>query len=194
MKHIVLTGGGTAGHVTPNIALIPKLRELGYKISYIGSYEGIEKKLIEELGIPYYGISSGKLRRYFDLKNFSDPFRVLKGFSQARKILKELKPDVVFSKGGFVTVPVVIAAKRLKIPALIHESDMTPGLANKLCLSSASRICCNFPETVANLPEMRKTVVNSVVSLLTNRYLWLSVVVWELLLSMIMSARSSLNF
>ena len=90
MKHIVLTGGGTAGHVTPNIALIPKLRELGYKISYIGSYEGIEKKLIEELGIPYYGISSGKLRRYFDLKNFSDPFRVLKGFSQARKILKEL--------------------------------------------------------------------------------------------------------
>ena len=152
MKHIVLTGGGTAGHVTPNIALIPKLRELGYKISYIGSYEGIEKKLIEELGIPYYGISSGKLRRYFDLKNFSDPFRVLKGFSQARKILKELKPDVVFSKGGFVTVPVVIAAKRLKIPALIHESDMTPGLANKLCLSSASIICCNFPETVANLP------------------------------------------
>ena len=150
MKHIVLTGGGTAGHVTPNIALIPKLRELGYKISYIGSYEGIEKKLIEELGIPYYGISSGKLRRYFDLKNFSDPFRVLKGFSQARKILKELKPDVVFSKGGFVTVPVVIAAKRLKIPALIH--DMTPGLANKLCLSSASKICCNFPETVANLP------------------------------------------
>ena len=152
MKHIVLTGGGTAGHVTPNIALIPRLKELGYTISYIGSYEGIEKKLIEELGIPYYGISSGKLRRYFDLKNFSDPFRVLKGFSQARKILKDLKPDVVFSKGGFVTVPVVIAAKRLKIPALIHESDMTPGLANKLCLSSASRICCNFPETVANLP------------------------------------------
>ena len=153
MKHIVLTGGGTAGHVTPNIALIPRLKELGYKISYIGSYEGIEKKLIEELGIPYYGISSGKLRRYFDLKNFSDPFRVLKGFSQARKLLKELKPDVVFSKGGFVTVPVVIAAKRCKIPALIHESDMTPGLANKLCLSSASKICCNFPETVNSLPK-----------------------------------------
>ena len=153
MKHIVLTGGGTAGHVTPNIALIPRLKELGYKISYIGSYEGIEKKLIEELGIPYYGISSGKLRRYFDLKNFSDPFRVLKGFSQARKLLKELKPDVVFSKGGFVTVPVVIAAKRCKIPALIHESDMTPGLANKLCLSSASKICCNFPETVYSLPK-----------------------------------------
>ena len=153
MKHIVLTGGGTAGHVTPNIALIPKLREMGYTISYIGSYEGIEKKLIEELGIPYYGISSGKLRRYFDLKNFSDPFRVLKGFCQAKKLLTQLKPDVVFSKGGFVTVPVVIAAKKCKIPAVIHESDMTPGLANKLCLSSAAKICCNFPETVNSLPK-----------------------------------------
>lgn len=153
MKHIVLTGGGTAGHVTPNIALIPRLKELGYQISYIGSYEGIEKKLIEELGIPYYGISSGKLRRYFDLKNFSDPFRVLKGFGQARKLLKELKPDVVFSKGGFVTVPVVIATKKCRIPAIIHESDMTPGLANKLCLSSAAKICCNFPETVNSLPK-----------------------------------------
>ena len=161
MKHIVLTGGGTAGHVTPNIALIPRLQELGYKISYIGSYEGIEKKLIEELSIPYYGISSGKLRRYFDLKNFSDPFRVLKGFSQARKILKQLKPDVVFSKGGFVTVPVVIAASRLKIPALIHESDMTPGLANKLCLSSATKICCNFPETVSNLPANKAVLTGT---------------------------------
>ena len=108
MKHIILTGGGTAGHVTPNIALIPALKEKGYEISYIGSYDGIEKKLIEELGIPYYGISSGKLRRYFDIKNFSDPFRVLKGYSQAKKLLKQLKPDVIFSKGGFVTVPVVI--------------------------------------------------------------------------------------
>lgn len=153
MKHIVLTGGGTAGHVTPNIALIPKLKEMGYTISYIGSYEGIEKKLIEELGIPYYGIASGKLRRYFDLKNFSDPFRVLKGFGQAKKLMKQLKPDVVFSKGGFVTVPVVIAAKKCKIPAVIHESDMTPGLANKLCLSSAAKICCNFPETVNSLPK-----------------------------------------
>lgn len=153
MKHIVLTGGGTAGHVTPNIALIPALKEAGYQISYIGSYDGIEKKLIEELGIPYYGISSGKLRRYFDVKNFTDPFRVLKGFHEAKKLLKQLKPDVVFSKGGFVTVPVVIAAKKRKIPAIIHESDMTPGLANKLCLSSASKICCNFPETVKSLPQ-----------------------------------------
>lgn len=153
MKHIILTGGGTAGHVTPNIALIPALKEKGYEISYIGSYDGIEKKLIEEMGIPYYGIASGKLRRYFDIKNFSDPFRVLKGYRQAKKLLKQLKPDVVFSKGGFVTVPVVIAANRRHIPALIHESDMTPGLANKLCLSSASKICCNFPETVNSLPK-----------------------------------------
>ena len=153
MKHIVLTGGGTAGHVTPNIALIPTLKDAGYQISYIGSYNGIERKLIEELGIPYYGISSGKLRRYFDPKNFSDPFRVLKGFHEAKKLLKQLKPDVVFSKGGFVTVPVVIAAKRCKIPAIIHESDMTPGLANKLCIPSAVKVCCNFPETVNSLPK-----------------------------------------
>ena len=153
MKHIVLTGGGTAGHVTPNIALIPRLQELGYQISYIGSYNGIEKKLIEEMKIPYYGISSGKLRRYFDVKNFTDPFRVLKGFSEARKLMKELSPDIVFSKGGFVTVPVVLAAKKCKIPAIIHESDMTPGLANKLCIPSAAKVCCNFPETVSCLPE-----------------------------------------
>ena len=153
MKHIVLTGGGTAGHVTPNIAMIPRLKDLGYKISYIVSYEGIEKKLIEELGIPYYGISSGKLRRYFDVKNFTDPFRVLKGFMEAKKLMKELKPDVVFSKGGFVTVPVVIAASRRKIPTFIHESDMTPGLANKICIPFATKVCCNFPETISNLPK-----------------------------------------
>ncbi|MGN0399727.1 MAG: undecaprenyldiphospho-muramoylpentapeptide beta-N-acetylglucosaminyltransferase [Blautia sp.] len=152
MKHIILTGGGTAGHVTPNIAMIPRLRELGYTISYIGSYEGIEKKLIEEMGIPYYGISSGKLRRYFDLKNFTDPFRVLKGFGEAKKLMKQLKPDVVFSKGGFVTVPVVIAASRSKVPTFIHESDMTPGLANKISIPFATKVCCNFPETVSELP------------------------------------------
>ena len=161
MKHIVLTGGGTAGHVTPNIALVPVLREAGYQISYIGSYEGIERKLIEELDIPYYGISSGKLRRYFDVKNFTDPFLVLKGFYEAKKLLKQLKPDVVFSKGGFVTVPVVIAAKKCKIPAIIHESDMTPGLANKLCISSAVKICCNFPETVDSLPKEKAVLTGT---------------------------------
>lgn len=153
MKKIVLTGGGTAGHVTPNIALFPNLKEAGFEVHYIGSYNGIEKRLIEDMGIPYYGISSGKLRRYFDVKNFSDPFRVLKGFGEANRILKKLQPDIVFSKGGFVSVPVVIAAKRNNIPVIIHESDMTPGLANKLCIPSASKVCCNFKETFDLLPE-----------------------------------------
>ncbi len=161
MKRIVLTGGGTAGHVTPNIALLPRLKELGYDIHYIGSYDGIEKKLIEDLKIPYYGISSGKLRRYLDLKNLSDPFRVIKGYGEAKKLLKQLQPDVVFSKGGFVTVPVVLAAKRRHIPAVIHESDMTPGLANKLCLPSATKICCNFPETLDVLPAGKAVLTGS---------------------------------
>lgn len=153
MKKIVMTGGGTAGHVTPNIALMPALRSEGFEISYIGSYAGIEKGLIEAQGIPYYGISSGKLRRYFDVKNFSDPFRVLKGYREAVKLLRKLKPDVVFSKGGFVSVPVVLAAGRCKIPAIIHESDITPGLANKLAIPSAVKVCCNFPETMQYLPK-----------------------------------------
>ncbi|MDE6673393.1 MAG: glycosyltransferase, partial [Acetatifactor sp.] len=106
MKKIVLTGGGTAGHVTPNIALLPSLRQAGYEISYVGSYDGIEKKLMADFDIPYTGISTGKLRRYFDIKNLTDPFQVLKGFSEAKKYLKEFRPDVVFSKGGFVSVPV----------------------------------------------------------------------------------------
>lgn len=161
MKKIVLTGGGTAGHVTPNIALLPKLKEAGYEIYYIGSYDGIEKKLIEEFNIPYFGISSGKLRRYFDIKNFTDPFKVLKGYSEASKLMKKIKPDVVFSKGGFVTVPVVIAAHRKKIPTIIHESDMTPGLANKLCIPSATKICCNFPETISHLPEGKANLTGS---------------------------------
>ena len=152
-KIIVLTGGGTAGHVTPNLALLPYLKEAGYKVYYFGSKNGIEKKLIADYEIPYFGISTGKLRRYFDVKNFTDPFRVIHGYREARKILKNIKPDVVFSKGGFVSVPVVRAARSLHIPCIIHESDMTPGLANKLCFSSASKICCNFPETLSKLPK-----------------------------------------
>lgn len=161
MKRILLTGGGTAGHVTPNIALLPRLRELGYEISYMGSYDGIEKKLIEELQIPYYGISSGKLRRYFDPKNFTDPFKVIKGYGEACRIMKKLSPDVLFSKGGFVSVPVVLAAKRYHVPAIIHESDMTPGLANKLCIPSAKKVCCNFPETIQYLPKDKAVLTGS---------------------------------
>lgn len=161
MKRIVLTGGGTAGHVTPNIALLPKLQDLGYKIDYIGSYDGIERRLIESYKIPYYGISSGKLRRYFDVKNFTDPFKVLKGYGQAVRILKKLKPNIVFSKGGFVSVPVVLAAKHCKIPVIIHESDITPGLANKLAIPSATKVCCNFPETLPYLPEGKAILTGS---------------------------------
>lgn len=161
MKRIILTGGGTAGHVTPNIALIPALQTLGYDIHYIGSYDGIEKKLIEEQGIPYYGIASGKLRRYFDPKNFTDPFKVLKGYSQSVRLLKKIQPDIIFSKGGFVSVPVVIAAKKCKIPAVIHESDMTPGLANKLAIPSATKVCCNFPETLKYLPKEKAVLTGS---------------------------------
>ncbi len=161
MKKIILTGGGTAGHVTPNLALLPSLQELGYEIHYIGSKQGIEKKLIESAGIPYDAISSGKLRRYFDIKNFSDPFRVVKGYWEALRLMKKYKPDVVFSKGGFVSVPVVLAAKHYKIPTIIHESDMTPGLANKLCIPSAKKICCNFPETLPYLPADKAVLTGS---------------------------------
>ena len=161
MKKIVLTGGGTAGHVTPNIALIPELQKQGYEVHYIGSYEGIESRLIPELGIPYYGISSGKLRRYIDPKNLSDPFKVIRGYGQARHLLKVIRPDVVFSKGGFVSVPVVVAAKTRHIPCVIHESDMTPGLANKISMPSASKICCNFPETIEHLPAGKAVLTGS---------------------------------
>ena len=161
MKRIILTGGGTAGHVTPNIALLPRLKELGYDIQYIGSYTGIEKELIEPFGIPYHGISSGKLRRYFSVQNFTDPFRVLKGFREAHKLIRQLKPDVIFSKGGFVSVPVVLTGKRCKVPVIIHESDMTPGLANKIAIPSAAKVCCNFPETLKSLPEGKAVLTGS---------------------------------
>ena len=135
MKKIVLTGGVTAGHVTPNIALMPELKKRGYDISYIGSYEGMEKGMIMETKTPYYGIATGKLRRYFDLKNFTDPFRIIKGYFEARS--------------------------RLKIPVIIHESDMTPGLANKLCIPVASKVCCNFPETLKYLPSDKAVLSGS---------------------------------
>jgi len=161
MKRIILTGGGTAGHVTPNIALLPRLKEYDYDIHYIGSYNGMEKELVEQFDIPYHGISSGKLRRYFSTQNFTDPFKVIKGFGEANKIIKSLNPDVVFSKGGFVTVPVAYAAKRNHVPVIIHESDMTPGLANKLSMSAATKICCNFPETLDHLPREKAVLTGS---------------------------------
>ena len=146
-KKIVLTGGGTAGHVIPNIAIMPKLKAMGYEIIYIGSKDGIEKKLIENEKIKYYGISTGKLRRYFDLNNFKDPFKVIKGIFEASLILKSEKPNVVFSKGGFVSIPVIFSAFKNKIPVISHESDITPGLANKISMPFIKKICITFPET-----------------------------------------------
>lgn len=161
MKKIVLTGGGTAGHVTPNIALLPSLNKAGYEISYIGSYTGIEKGLIEAEGVKYYGISSGKLRRYLDLKNLSDPFKVIKGLGQSVKLMRKIKPSIVFSKGGFVSVPVVLAAKLCGVPAIIHESDITPGLANKIAIPAAKAVCCNFPETTKYIPKDKAKLTGS---------------------------------
>ncbi|MGG7176620.1 undecaprenyldiphospho-muramoylpentapeptide beta-N-acetylglucosaminyltransferase [Clostridium paraputrificum] len=145
---IIMTGGGTAGHVTPNLALIPRLEKEGFEVKYIGSKDGIEKEIIKKSNIPYYEISSGKLRRYFDLKNFSDPFKVMKGVLEARRILTKEKPDVIFSKGGFVAVPVVIAASMKKIPVVAHESDITPGLANKLSAPFCDKLCVTFRESL----------------------------------------------
>ncbi|MEE3467386.1 MAG: undecaprenyldiphospho-muramoylpentapeptide beta-N-acetylglucosaminyltransferase [Eubacterium sp.] len=160
-KKIILTGGGTAGHVTPNIALLPELKSRGYEIFYVGSKEGMEKDLMANFDVPYYGISSGKLRRYFDVKNFTDPFRIQKGYHESRKLIKEIQPDVIFSKGGFVTVPLVKAAAHKGVPCVLHESDISPGLANRLCIKSAEVICTNFPETIKHLPEGKAQVTGS---------------------------------
>jgi len=153
MKRIILTGGGTAGHVTPNLAIAPYLRSAGYELFYIGSKKGIEKTLAEKAEIPYTGISSGKLRRYVNIQNITDAFRVVKGLGDAFAAIARIRPGLVFSKGGFVAVPVVIAAKLLRIKVIIHESDMTPGLANKISLPFADKICVCFPETLNHVPS-----------------------------------------
>lgn len=151
MKTIVFTGGGSAGHVTPNLALMHRLKQLGWEIKYIGSGTGIEKDIIEREGVPFYPISSGKLRRYFDLKNFKDPFRVIKGVYESYRLLRRLKPAIVFSKGGFVSVPVVLGSRMNKVPVIIHESDITPGLANKISIPFATKVCVTFPESLAHV-------------------------------------------
>ena len=161
-KHkIIMTGGGSAGHVTPNLALIPKLKMLGYEIEYIGTKDGIERKIIEGENIKYYPISSGKLRRYFDLKNFSDPLKVIKGIFEAKKIIKMQKPDIVFSKGGFVSVPVVLAAFLNKVPVIAHECDITPGLANKLAAPYCTKVCVTFPEALNEIKNGKGVVTGN---------------------------------
>lgn len=165
MNKIVFTGGGTVGHVAVNVALIPQFKKEGYDdISYIGSKDGIEKDMIQDISdVKYYSISSGKLRRYFDWKNFSDPFRVLKGIYDSILILRKKKPDFVFSKGGFVSVPVCMAAKILKIPTVLHESDLTPGLANKINIKFANHIFTTFEDTLKFLPNNKSSLIGAIV-------------------------------
>lgn len=141
---IVLTGGGTAGHVTPNLALIENLQLEGWQIDYIGSANGVEKNLVESVNIPFHAISTGKLRRYFSWKNFIDPFKIIFGLVQALILLHKLETDIVFSKGGFVAFPVVVAAWLSRIPVIAHESDLSPGLANRLCFPFVNKICLTF--------------------------------------------------
>lgn len=145
-RKIALVGGGTAGHITPNIALMEELKNRNYEIIYIGSKGGMEEGIMEKLHIPFFGITVDKLRRYFDLKNLMIPFNVFKGFKEALNILKEQKVDIVFSKGGYVAVPVVVAASCLHISIISHEADITPGLANRIASPHSKVICCNFEE------------------------------------------------
>lgn len=162
---IVLTGGGTAGHVSVNEAIIPAILERGYEIHYIGSHEGIERDLIGK-GHPevtYHAIDSGKLRRYFSMKNFTDPFRVGAGVLQALSILMKLKPEIIFSKGGFVSVPVVLAAKLVRVPVVAHESDVSPGLANKIALPFVKHIFTVFEETLAYVPAERSSCAGAII-------------------------------
>jgi UDP-N-acetylglucosamine--N-acetylmuramyl-(pentapeptide) pyrophosphoryl-undecaprenol N-acetylglucosamine transferase len=147
-KTIVFTGGGSAGHVTPNMALIEVLIKDNFKIHYIGSTTGIEKKLIESMGVDYSSIATGKLRRHWTFKHFTEPFKIVLGIFQAYRLLARLKPVIVFSKGGFVSFPVILAAWLQRIPVVSHESDMTPGLANRMALPFVRKLCVNFPQTV----------------------------------------------
>lgn len=157
--NVVFTGGGTAGHVTPNIALIDRLKQEDCSVSYIGSSDGIEKDMITKINIPFYGVSSGKLRRYFSLKNFIDPFKILIGIAQSFFLLRRLKPDVIFSKGGFVAFPVVVGAWLNKIPIVAHESDMSPGLANKLTFPFVNKICLTFDAGKSHFKKQDKIEV-----------------------------------
>lgn len=147
MKRIVLTGGGSAGHVTPNLAIMPTLKQLGYDIHYIGTDNGIEHALVDSVeGVTFHAIKSGKLRRYFSWDNFKDPFKVIYGAFQSAALIRKLKPNIVFSKGGFVSVPVVLGAWLNKVPVICHESDLTPGLANRICIRFCKKVAVTFPE------------------------------------------------
>lgn len=163
-KKVFFTGGGSAGHVIPNLAIINRLKQEDWQIEYIGSHEGIERQLIaKEKDIPYHPIATGKLRRYFDWKNVKDPFRVIQGVWQAYRLFKRHKPNLLFSKGGFVSVPVIIGAKLNGIPTIIHESDYTPGLANKIAAPFASKILTTFGETLNYIKNNKGEHIGAIV-------------------------------
>lgn len=156
---IVFTGGGTAGHVTPNMALIESLQDELWTIDYIGSANGVEKSMIAAMNIPYHAIRCGKLRRYFSWQNFYDPINMLCGIFQSYCLLRKLKPSVIFSKGGFVALPVVIGAWLNRIPIIAHESDMSPGLANRLSFPFVSKICVPFDVSKKYFKQLDKVDV-----------------------------------
>lgn len=163
-QKILLTGGGSAGHITVNLALIPMLLNSGWEVIYIGSKKGIEREIISNIPqVSYYGISTGKLRRYFDRQNFTDFFRVLKGTIGAYKIIHREQPQIVFSKGGFVSVPVVLGSRFNNIPVITHESDLTPGLANRINMYSAQKIFTTFPDTLKHLPKNKGEFIGAIV-------------------------------
>ena len=152
---LLLTGGGTAGHVSPNLALLPVLRARGFQVEYVGSPDGMERELAERAGVPYHAVHVGKLRRYASVQNLLDPFRTLQGINEAQQLIRRLRPVAVFSKGGFVGVPPVVAAWLCGVPAVVHESDLSPGLANRLSFPFAKRVCVTFEETLARVPRAK---------------------------------------
>lgn len=163
-RKILLTGGGSAGHITVNLALIPMLLKAGWEVIYIGSIDGIERELISNIPeVKYFAIATGKLRRYFNLQNFTDFFRVFLGIIQSSKIIRAEKPQIVFSKGGFVSVPVVLGSRLNNVPVIIHESDLTPGLANKIASRFAQKICTTFPDTINKLPPEKGEFIGAIV-------------------------------
>lgn len=160
---MVFTGGGTGGHILPNLAIIDELSKIepGLNVSYIGLENGLEEKLVIARGVHFYGIPAGKLRRYLSLENITDVGRTLMGVAQAWRILRRIRPQLVFAKGGFVSVPVVAAARMLKIPVWLHESDFSPGLSNKICARFADKIFLSFPESVHFFPGRVTSVVGN---------------------------------
>ena len=157
MTRAVVTGGGSAGHVVPAMPVIEALRAREWEITYIGSDSGLEERLVAPLSVPYVGVRPGKLRRYWSFDNVVDAFRVPLSILQALRVLGRIRPDVVFSKGGFVAFPVVVAAWLRRIPVVAHESDLSPGLANRLTLPFIASLCVNFGTTGVNAKRVVHT-------------------------------------